>query len=195
MAPRPNRVPGQPPEEWSDATRAEFGDVAATGTPAGSRKPLHLPSVIAHHPTFLSPYLVWAKAIALDGVLPRRDAAILALRTALRCGSEFEWGVHAESAVTRHGLTPEDVARVAAGADAQVSEGSGRSSHDAALVRAADELHDDNTITDATWAALGERYDDAARLEVAFVVGHYTMLSMVANTAGVPPEPRWDPLP
>jgi hypothetical protein len=28
-----------------------------------------------------------------------------------------------------------------------------------------------------------------------FVVGHYTMLSMVANSAGVPPEPDWAPLP
>jgi 4-carboxymuconolactone decarboxylase len=190
VAPRPNRVPGQPPEEWSDATRAEFGGVAATGTPAGERKPLHLPAVVAHHPSFLSPYLVWAKAVALDGVLPRRDAAILSLRTALRCGSEFEWGVHAESAVARHGLTAEEVARVAAGADAP-----GWSSHEAALVRAADELHDANAIGDETWAALGERYDDAARLEVAFVVGHYTMLSMVANTAGVPPEERWQGLP
>ncbi len=195
MAPRPNRVPGQAPEAWSDATRAEFGDVAATGTPEGSRKPLHLPAVVAHHPTFLSPYLVWAKAVALAGVLPRRDAAILSLRTALRCRSEFEWGVHAESAVARHGLTAEDVARVAAGADAPGPEPAGWSSHDAALVRAADELHDDQTISDGTWAVLGERYDDAARLEVAFVVGHYTMLSMVANTAGVPPEERWQPLP
>ena len=42
---------------------------------------------------------------------------------------------------------------------------------------------------------LGEWYDDAARLELVFVVGHYTMLSMVANTAGVPPEPTWEPLP
>jgi alkylhydroperoxidase family enzyme len=183
---RPNRVPGQAEADWSDATRAEFADVA----PSATGRPLHLPSVVAQHPSFLSPYLVWAKAIALSGVLPRRDSAIVALRTALRCDSEFEWGVHAESAVARAGLTPEEVARVAEGADAP-----GWTGHDAALVRAVDELHDAHTISDETWAALGERYDDAARLEVAFVVGHYTMLSMVANTAGVPPEPRWQALP
>jgi len=183
---RPNRVPGQEEADWSAATRAEFADVA----PSATGRPLHLPSVVANHPTFLSPYLVWAKAIALTGVLPKRDAAIVALRTALRCDSEFEWGVHAESAVARAGLTPEEVARIAAGADAP-----GWSAHDAALVRAVDELHDAHTISDATWATLGERYDDAARLEVAFVAGHYTMLSMVANTAGVPPEPRWQELP
>ncbi|HZP29279.1 MAG TPA: carboxymuconolactone decarboxylase family protein [Acidimicrobiia bacterium] len=184
---RPNRVPGQTREEWSDATRAEFGDVAPA---AGGQRPLHLPSVIAHHPTFLAPYLVWAKAVALAGVLPRRDAALLALRTALRCRSEFEWGVHAASAVARAGLTPDDVARVAAGPDA-----AGWSDREAALVRAVDELHDAHTMSDPTWAELGQWYDDAARLEIAFVVGHYTMLSLVANTAGVPPEPAWEPLP
>jgi hypothetical protein len=30
-----------------------------------------------------------------------------------------------------------------------------------------------------------------ALLEIVFVVGHYTMLSMVANSAGVQPEPEW----
>jgi alkylhydroperoxidase family enzyme len=151
---------------------------------------VHLPSVIAHHPTFLSPYLVWAKAVALDGVLPRRDAELVALRTAFRCRSEFEWGVHAASAVARAGVTSDEVARVAAGPDAP-----GWAPRETALIRAADELRDDHAIGDATWAALAEWYDDAARLEIAFVAGHYTMLSMVANTAGVPPEPNWEALP
>jgi alkylhydroperoxidase family enzyme len=183
---RPNRVPGQTPEEWSDATRAEFGDVA----PTASGRPLHLPSVVAHHPTFLAPYLVWAKAVALDGVLPRRDAALVALRTALRCRSEFEWGVHSESAVARAGVTADEVAGVAAGPDAP-----GWSPRDGALLRAVDELHDEHAISDDTWSTLAAWYDDAARLEIAFVVGHYVMLSMVANTAGVPPEASWAPLP
>ena len=184
---RPARIRAQTPDEWSDATRAEFADVAPAA--AGAR-PLHLPAVIAHHPTFLGPSLTWAKAVALAGVLPRRDAALVALRTAWRCGSEFEWGVHAESAVARHGVTAAEVARVPAGAGEP-----GWPARDAALLQAVDELQDDRTITDATWTALGEWYDDAARLEIAFVVGHYTMLSMVANSAGVPSEPTWPELP
>jgi hypothetical protein len=145
---------------------------------------------VAQHPSYLGPYLTWARAVALAGVLPRRDAALVALRTAYRCDSEFEWGVHADSAVTRHGVTPAEVGRVPAGAGAP-----GWAARDALLLRAVDELHDDHAIGDVTWAALGEWHDDAARLEIAFVVGHYTMLSMVANTAGVPPEPGWEPLP
>jgi 4-carboxymuconolactone decarboxylase len=179
------RIAGQAPEEWSESTLAEFASV----DPA-ARHRLHLPSVIATHPTFLPPYMTWAKAVALSGVLERRDNALLALRTGLRCDSEFEWGVHAETAVLRAGLSAEDVARVAAGPDAP-----GWSARDAALLRAADELHDIHTISDDTWQALGEHFTPDALLEIAFVCGHYTMLSMVANTVGVRPEEQWAPLP
>ena len=91
---RPVRIAGQPPENWSESTRAEFA-----GVDEAARHRLHLPTVIANHPTFLPPYMTWAKAVALSGVLDRRDNALLALRTGFRCDSEFEWGVHAETAV------------------------------------------------------------------------------------------------
>jgi 4-carboxymuconolactone decarboxylase len=179
------RIAGQGPDEWSESTRAEFASVDEA-----ARHRLHLPSVIATHPTFLPPYMTWAKAVALSGVLERRDNALLALRTGFRCDSEFEWGVHAETAVLRAGLTTEEVARVAAGPDA-----AGWSLRDAALLRAADELQDDHTISDDTWQTLGEFFTADALMEVAFVCGHYTMLSMVANTVGVEPEEQWQPLP
>jgi alkylhydroperoxidase family enzyme len=181
------RIAGQEPDDWSESTRAEFADVDEA-----SRRRLHLPSVIARHPTFLPPYMTWAKAVALRGVLDRRANALLALRTGYLCGSEFEWGVHAQTAQRAAGLTLDDIARVAAGPDAD-----GWAPRDRALLRAADELHRDHTISNATWRGLCEEYaDDAgALLEVAFVCGHYTMLSMVANTVGVAPEADWQPLP
>jgi alkylhydroperoxidase family enzyme len=179
------RIASQAPEAWSESTSAEFATVDEA-----ARTRLHLPSVIANHPTFLPPYMAWAKAVALGGVLDRRDNALLALRTAFRCESQFEWGVHAESAVLRAGLNADEVTRVADGPDAP-----GWAARDAALLRAADELQDGHAIADATWAELGAHFDDAALIEVAFVCGHYTMLSMVANTLGVAPEESWDTLP
>ena len=184
---RPLRIAGQPAEEWSDATREAFGGLAPA---AGGARPLHLPSVVARHPTLLGPYLQWARAVALDGVLTRRENALLALRTACNCRSEFEWGVHARTAADRLGFTPDELDRVAAGPDAP-----GWDPEEEALLRAADELHGHSSVSDATWLALSARHDGAALLEVVFVVGHYTMLSMVANSAGVPPEPDWAPLP
>jgi alkylhydroperoxidase family enzyme len=122
-------------------------------------------------------------------VLPARASALLALRTALHCASEFEWGVHAQNAVARGVLTAAEVSGVARGPDVP-----GWSEREAALLRAADELCEHSAIGTGTWAVLARELDAAALLEVAFVVGHYTMLSMVANSAGVPPEPQWAPL-
>src|SRR6476469_4652902 len=54
------RIAGQEPDDWSAWTRAEFAAVDEA-----SLRRLHLPSVLARHPTFLPPYMTWAKAIAL----------------------------------------------------------------------------------------------------------------------------------
>ena len=183
--PRAVRIAAQSPEEWSEAARVELEALP----PGASGRPVRLPSVIAHHPTFLGPYLVWARTIAGSGVLPPRENALLALRTALRCASEFEWGVHAMTAIARAGLSADEVADVARGPAAP-----GWSEREAALLRAADELHEHSAIGSETWAALARELDAAALLEVVLVVGHYTMLSMLANSAGVPPDARWPAL-
>ena len=186
MSARPIRIPPLASDDWDDATRTELGGVVGIGA---NPRPVHLPSVIAHHPTFLGPYLGWAKAIALAGVLSPRHNELLALRTAHRCRSEFEWGVHTRYARRPECLDEPEIAAVAVGPDAPEWEPTER-----ALLRAADELHDDGVVSERTWTELAERFDDAAMLEIVFVVGHYTMLSMVANSAGVQPEPGWDPL-
>jgi alkylhydroperoxidase family enzyme len=153
-------------------------------------RPVHLPSVIAQHPTYLPPYLSWAKAIALDGVLSPRHNEILALRTGYRCRSNFEWGVHTQYALGRGCLNEEEIAAVAHGPGAPRWD-----PIEQALLRAADELHEDAVIGDTTWNELARVFDHAALLEVVFVVGHYTMLSMVTNSAGVQPEAGWPSVP
>src|SRR5438445_715259 len=79
---------------------------------------------------------------------------------------------------------------VAAAADAD-----GWSADDAALLRAADELQADSTVSDATWETLAARYEAGGLVEIPFVVGQYTMLSMLANAAGVEVEPGYERLP
>ena len=83
------------------------------------------------------------------------------------------------------------MARVADGPDAR-----GWSERDAALVRAVDELIDGpRRRRRRPGPRSSADFGVDALLEIVFVVGHYTMLSMVANTAGVPGEPDWSPLP
>ena len=49
-------------------------------------------------------------------------------------------------------------------------------------MRAADELHDDQAISDATYAGLTARYDEQQMLDLVFTVGQYHLVSMVLNT-------------
>lgn len=175
------RIPPQPPEDWSASTQGALSAVVGVG---GVQRPVHLPAVIAHHPTFLAPYLEWAKTVALRGVLPARDNELLALRTAFRCSSAFEWGVHTQYALGRQCLTAPEIEAIAG--DPATGPWTG---YERALLRAADELHDLQAITDDTWQLLA--LDEAGYLEVLFIVGHYTMLCMVTNGAQVAPDPVW----
>lgn len=194
-----HRVPGLGPEEWSPEVRSALaptvGPVAAlearNGPAAESagQRPLNILTVIAHQPRLLGPFLAWASALVLEGALSRREHELLALRAAANCRSDFEWGHHAVYARAA-GLSDGELERVAAGPDAE-----GWDPHEASLLRAADELQRDWTISDATWERLAERYDQARLVEIPFVVGQYTMLSMLANTTGVEVEPGYDALP
>ena len=131
----------------------------------------------------LAPFLGWAAALAGRGALARRDSELLALRAAHLSRSAYEWAHHAEYARAA-GLSDVEIARVASGAEA--AEWSER---DRLLLRAAGELHAEQRLGDDTWRELRACFNDAQLVEIPLVVGHYTMLSMLANATGVPLEP------
>jgi len=188
----PRRLAPLPPERWDERTRqllgGTLGPVGALEGAAPAR-PLNILTVIAHHPSLLGPFLDFARTLALEAVLPRRSSELLALRAAWNCRSPFEWGHHALYGKAA-GLSDEEIERIASGPEA-----SGWDDADRTLLRAADELHREQALSDATWAALRTRHDEAALVEIPFVVGQYTLLSMVANATGVPLEDHLPPLP
>ena len=115
--------------------------------------------------------------------LPPRDREILILRTSALSHADYDWGHHVPAA-KRAGLSDDEIARIVKGPDAQ-----GWSVFDAALLRAADELHNDQFITDATWTALSKTYNERQMMDAIFTVGQYTMVSMFLNSASVQREP------
>jgi NAD(P)-dependent dehydrogenase (short-subunit alcohol dehydrogenase family)/alkylhydroperoxidase family enzyme len=141
--------------------------------------PLPTLSLIAHQEALLEPFLVWARAIGLGATLPRRTAELVALRTAFLCRSFFEWHEHSGYA-RAYGLTADEIAAVATGPDAP-----GWDEADRAALRAADDLHAQATVSDATWAALVAHFAPADIVELVLVAGQYRMLSGLANAAGV----------
>jgi alkylhydroperoxidase family enzyme len=110
--------------------------------------------------------------------LPPREREIVILRTGFLCKSGYEWTQHVKIA-KREGVSDDEIARVKQGAGAAWSEG------DAALLRATDELHADQFVSDNTWAALSAHFSEAQRMDLVFTVGQYTQVSMMLNSFGV----------
>lgn len=159
-----------------DARQTELMAQVGLGGPT-----VNIFATLVRHPGLFGRWLPFGGKL-LAGKLPARERELLVLRTGWLCGSPYEWAQHVVVGRAA-GLTDEEIDRVVAGPDAE-----GWDAFDAVVLRAADELHDDSCLTDATWAALAERYDEAQLIEVPMVVGHYHLVSFTLNSLGVPLE-------
>ncbi len=175
---RSPRIEPLPEEQWTPSVRADLD-----GIPLFQDRPFNLFTTLARHPRLLHRWLPFGGKLLLRGSLPARDRELLILRAAHNTGSDYEWGQHLPIA-DEAGITGTEVERVVAGPDA-----AGWSAFDASLLRAADELHATSTLSDATWAALADRYGEECLIEVPLVVGHYTMLAYFLNALRVPLDP------
>ncbi|MDX1383179.1 MAG: carboxymuconolactone decarboxylase family protein [Thermoanaerobaculia bacterium] len=164
--------------DWPEEAR-ELRERFIDGEGPGAGKVLNIFATLGHHPQLLKRWLVFGNHVLMKSTLPPRDREILILRIGWLCRAEYEWGQHVVIG-RRAGLSDEDIARIAEGPDAD-----GWDPFEATLVRAADELHADAMLSDATWNALAERYDTRQMLDVVFTVGQYNLVSMVLNSTGV----------
>jgi 4-carboxymuconolactone decarboxylase len=124
----------------------------------------------------------------LSGKLPARDRELLVLRTAWNCGADYEWGHHVAIGLGA-GLTRDEIDRIPGG------PGAGWPPLEALLLQAADELHLDQRISDATWNGLRCSYDEQQLIELPMLVGHYHMVAMTLKTLGVELEAGYQSLP
>lgn len=167
------RIPPLDQSEWTEDVRDALGPRTTSG------RALNIFTTLARHPALLKRWLVFGGHILGGSTLPPRARELLILRTGYRCKSEYEWGQHA--AIARMvGISDDEIRRITEGPLAP-----GWEPFDALLLRAADELHDDYVISDATWGALREQFDDKQLMDLVFTVGQYTLVSMALNTLGV----------
>jgi alkylhydroperoxidase family enzyme len=167
-------------------TRDEIGSVnaliaGAIGRATGGRPP-NVFTTLARHRRLFRAWLRFAGRLMPRGTLPRIDTELLILRVAHNCGCDYEWGHHVRLGMAA-GLSDADIERVREGPEAE-----GLSARHATLLRAADELHAERTIGDATWAALQAELDEKRLIELCLLVGHYEMLAMTLNALRVQPD-------
>jgi alkylhydroperoxidase family enzyme len=164
-------------------------EIRAMLDPSGSGRDIAaVYRTFARHPKLYVPRQILSEYIRTKSNLSPRVREMLILRIGWRCRSAYEWAAHAPAG-RRAGLTDDHIRMLARPGY------EGWSAADAAIVRAADELFADDTISDATWQALDDQFDERQLLDVLITTGGYRMVSMVLNTFGVPAEPNSEPFP
>lgn len=148
---------------------------------------MNLFATLARHPRLLKRWSQFGGLLLFGGTLSDRDREVLILRTAANTGADYEWGHHTGLARAA-GLTGDEIEALA-GAEPDVS------TDDLLLVRAADELHADGVLSDETWAALAERYDEQQLIELCMVVGQYHLVAFTLNSLRIEREPGFGGIP
>ncbi len=116
-----------------------------------------------------------ARALTLD----LRDLEIVILRTGWLCRSAYTWGEHVKFG-RNAGLTSQEIEWLVEGSAAQ-----GWGERDRALVRLAEELHEDACVSDATWTVIAADFTDKQIIELLMMVGFYHEIAFLYNSMRV----------
>ncbi len=144
-----------------------------------SPKGLNAMGVLAHHPELTTAFNQLIRHALYFTTLTVRQRELVILRVAHLRGADYEWAQHVYQAGLA-GITPEEVARVRAGAGAD-----GWVPLERALLSAVDELVSDARIAEGTWAALAAEFDTPQLMDVVFTVGTYDLFAMAMRTFDV----------
>ena len=130
----------------------------------------------------------WAKFSAgslLDkGPLSLRHREIVIDRTTARCGCEYEWGVHVQLFAARVGFREAQLRSTVLG---DADDGNWPPD-EAALIASVDALIDRKRLTDAEFARLRARFDEAQIYETIQLVAFYHGVSLFCGALDLPLE-------
>jgi alkylhydroperoxidase family enzyme len=119
------------------------------------------------------------------GHLTLRQRELVIHRVTARCGSEYEWGVHAAFFAKRAGL---DADQLRATVHGSVSDACW-SAEDRLLLRLCDALHERCDVDDSLWAELRANFSEESLLELLLLAGFYRTVSYLTNALRLPSEP------
>lgn len=142
--------------------------------------------ITLRHPGMFKAQMVLGIELAAKGTIPARERELAVLRLALLARAPFEWCEHVDIGKA-FGITPEEIERVVAGSAAP-----GWTEHEAALLRAVEEMVGDHCMSDETWSTLAQTYSEQQMLEVPMLVGAYLMTAIQQNSLKIQPKGGFD---
>jgi 4-carboxymuconolactone decarboxylase len=183
-----DRMPPLPKEQLTDEqTQALAEFVAARGQPTGPWNVLLRSPELMKRTRGLSDYL------RFESPLPGYLREFVILMTARQWGQNYEWNAHYPLAIDE-GFSAEMAQAIAEG-----RRPDGMLEDEEILYDFVLELQRNHSVSDATYERAVERFGEQGVVETVSLVGYYTMISMILNTARtpLPPDavPALDPFP
>ena len=161
------RIPAVSPAEFTAEQETLVGDWSA----------MNFSRVIVNNPDLYRTLVPLIAKLISGSALPPRDREILVLRTLALYDEVYEADHHIS------------IARNAGMNDAEIEAakigGPGLSQFDQILIKAADELVRDQTVSDGIWTQLAERYSRPQLMDVVALVGLYTLMAMLTKSFGI----------
>ena len=162
--------------QWTEQHKGLIAKYVPDGRAGnGTRTLLNIPALV-------DGMMPFQNYISRESSLSPRHREILILRTGWLLNSEYVWSEHAPIA-RKAGLTADDIRRIAQGPDAR-----GWDPFEATLLRVADQLFRNSSITDATWKALAASYDMYHLMDAVMTITDFTTVSLMYNSLGVQPD-------
>ncbi len=169
-----------PPIAFADMTaeqRAAVVDFKQTRNTSSFEGPF-IP--LLRSPELLGRVQVVGQYLRYRSALPRRLSELAILVTARHWGQQFEWHVHSADAAAV-GLSSTIIEAIAEGRRPPDMD-----EDEAALYDFCQELLHNRSVSDPTYARGVERFGEQGVIDTVGLLGYYSLLAMVLNTARTP---------
>lgn len=176
MYQRPNRMPPIPVEQMTDAQR-----IAAEEITSGPRGTLRGPFIpMLRSPEFMRRAQKLGEYLRFDNALPTAIKEFIILVIAAHHRQAYEWHVHCPLAL-KAGVARDIVTALAEGHVLQDLSAAQQAAYDFCL-----QLIEHCYVDDAGYAAMQAQFGEQGVMDLIGMVGYYTMLAMILNTAHSP---------
>jgi 4-carboxymuconolactone decarboxylase len=172
----PERLPPLSPDRMTPRQR-EVAEAIAGGPRGGLRGPFQ---AWLRSPEVADRFQRVGEYVRFNTSIPPALNELAILVTAREWTAQFEWHAHHAMAM-KAGLPPaiaEAIARGERPADMDADQ--------RAVYEFATELHRDRSVSDATYAALAERFGERGLVDLVAACGYYVAVAMTLNVARVP---------
>ena len=172
-----NRMPEIPSDKLTEAQKKALDQfISKRGGPL-VRGPF---LALLRSPDVMTPAEILGEYLQFKTVLPPKLREFVILITARQWTQDTEWNSHVAIA-EKDGLSPEIATALAAG-----QRPAGMADDEAAVYDFCDELHRNQSVSDATYAKALGKFGEQGVVDIISVNGYYTWFAMIMNSVRTP---------